>query len=288
MSTDRDVTRIVRSWLEQGVTALPDRVLDNVLDQLPATPQRRSWWPARRLHHMNGALKLAIAAAAIVVVAVVGINLMPRQGSVGGPSATPSPAPTQDPGPQSILGAISLDPGTYSVGVWFPVQFDLTITDKWDVWDVEASSIVRILKPMTAGDPDGRPSAILTFEIVGNTYSDPCQAVMSPQIGDGVDDLVTALTNLPGFVAGPVTDVSVDGHAGKTFELDRLSTPDPATCVDGGDWLWTSDGPQQFGTGAHQRIIVLDVDGTRLLVDAIVYSGNGLEMDAIIDSIDFK
>ena len=37
MSTDRDVTRIVRSWLEEGVTALPDRVLDAVLDQVPAT-----------------------------------------------------------------------------------------------------------------------------------------------------------------------------------------------------------------------------------------------------------
>ena len=53
MSTDRDVTRIVRSWLEDGATALPDRVLDNVLDQLPATSQRRAWWPARRLREMN-------------------------------------------------------------------------------------------------------------------------------------------------------------------------------------------------------------------------------------------
>lgn len=32
MSTDRDVTRIVRSWLEEGATALPDRVLDGVID----------------------------------------------------------------------------------------------------------------------------------------------------------------------------------------------------------------------------------------------------------------
>ena len=74
MSTDRDVTRIVRSWLEDGATALPDRVLDNVLDQLPTTSQRRAWWPARRLREMNSALKFAIAATAVVVVAIVGIN----------------------------------------------------------------------------------------------------------------------------------------------------------------------------------------------------------------------
>ena len=42
MSTDRDTTRIVRSWLEEGATALPDRVLDAVLDQVPATSQRRA------------------------------------------------------------------------------------------------------------------------------------------------------------------------------------------------------------------------------------------------------
>ena len=59
MSTDRDTTRIVRSWLEEGVTALPDRVLDAVLDQVPATSQRRPWWPARRFREMNKALKLA-------------------------------------------------------------------------------------------------------------------------------------------------------------------------------------------------------------------------------------
>ena len=35
-----DATRIVRSWLDEGVTQLPDRVLDAVLDEVPATPQR--------------------------------------------------------------------------------------------------------------------------------------------------------------------------------------------------------------------------------------------------------
>ncbi len=83
MSTDRDVTRIVRSWLEEGVTALPDRVLDAVLDQVPATRQRRAWWPARRLPQMNTPIRIAMAAAAVVILALVGINLMPKTEGAG-------------------------------------------------------------------------------------------------------------------------------------------------------------------------------------------------------------
>jgi hypothetical protein len=93
MSTDRETTRIVRSWLEDGVTVLPDRVLDAVLDQVPATPQRRSWWPAWRFSHMNTYAKFAIAGAAVLAVAVVGYNFLPGRGGVGGPTVTPSPSP---------------------------------------------------------------------------------------------------------------------------------------------------------------------------------------------------
>ena len=49
MDTERDVTRIVRSWLRTDEHESADRVLDNVLALLDATPQRRSWWPARRI-----------------------------------------------------------------------------------------------------------------------------------------------------------------------------------------------------------------------------------------------
>ncbi|HUQ44090.1 MAG TPA: hypothetical protein VM451_06735 [Candidatus Limnocylindria bacterium] len=94
MSTDRETTRIVRSWLEDGVTALPDRVLDTVLDQLPATPQRRSWWSAWRSNPMNTYAKLLAAAAAVLVVAVVGYQFLPRNGGPGGqPTIAPSPSP---------------------------------------------------------------------------------------------------------------------------------------------------------------------------------------------------
>jgi hypothetical protein len=94
MSTERETVSIVRSWLEDGVTRLPDRVLDTVLDQLPATPQRRPRWAASRPNDMSIYTKVAVAAAAVLVVALAGYQLLPRNGSVGGPTSGPSPTPT--------------------------------------------------------------------------------------------------------------------------------------------------------------------------------------------------
>ena len=93
MSTDRDVTRIVRSWLDEGTNVLPDRVLDAVLDQLPATPQRRATWLARRFAPMNNTFRAAAVAAVILLAILVTINLLPGLG-VGGPKATATPEPT--------------------------------------------------------------------------------------------------------------------------------------------------------------------------------------------------
>jgi hypothetical protein len=92
MSTDRDTTRIIRAWLDEGATALPDRVLDAVLDQIPTTPQRRAtWWPARRFPGMNSALRTGLAAAAIVIAAVLGITLLGRGAGIGGPGPATAP-----------------------------------------------------------------------------------------------------------------------------------------------------------------------------------------------------
>ena len=86
MTNDRDMTRIVRSWLEDGSTAIPDRVLDAVLAELPSTPQRRSWWPLRRFVPMKPFLTIAGAAVAVVLVVVLGSALLPRISGVGAPS----------------------------------------------------------------------------------------------------------------------------------------------------------------------------------------------------------
>jgi hypothetical protein len=109
VSTDRDVTRIVRSWMDEGVTQLPDRVLDLVLDQLPATPQRRASWLARR-PTMNNYARLGLVAAAVLAVVIVGIGLLGKPLDVGPTSsATPSPSSSLS---QSRVGPSPID-GTY-------------------------------------------------------------------------------------------------------------------------------------------------------------------------------
>ena len=95
MSTDRETTLAVRSWLEDGVNRLPDRILDAVLDQVPTTPQRRSGWSAWRSFRMNTYAKLAAGAAAVLVLAIVGYQFLPRSGGPGGqPTSAPSPSPS--------------------------------------------------------------------------------------------------------------------------------------------------------------------------------------------------
>jgi len=95
MTTERDPgTRIVLSWLREETHENAERVLLRALDEVDTTPQRRSWWPARRSNSMNTYVKLFAAAAAVLVVAVVGYQFLPRGGGPGGqPTIAPSPSP---------------------------------------------------------------------------------------------------------------------------------------------------------------------------------------------------
>jgi hypothetical protein len=113
MSAERDVNRIVRSWIRADEHESADRVLQTVLSRLDTTPQRRSWWASRRFLHVNKYAQAAIAAAAVLVVALIGYNLLPRTGD--GVGTRPTLAPTPSPSPiatgtfHSHGGVIQLD-----------------------------------------------------------------------------------------------------------------------------------------------------------------------------------
>ena len=96
-TSDRNVDRVIRSWLHEDRHEDISRVAGAVLDLLDTTPQRRSpWWPARRIPFMNKLVSLGLGAAAVVAVLVIGAQVLgpPAPSGVGGaPSASPSPTP---------------------------------------------------------------------------------------------------------------------------------------------------------------------------------------------------
>ena len=97
MTTERDPrTRIVLSWLREDAHENAERVLLRALDEVDATPQRRSLGGRRGGRtDMNSYAEAIVAAAAVLVIAVVGYQFLPGNGGVGSqPTIAPSPSPT--------------------------------------------------------------------------------------------------------------------------------------------------------------------------------------------------
>jgi hypothetical protein len=284
MSTERDVNRIVRSWLDDGVNVLPDRVLDAVLDQLPATPQRRASWLARRFSVMNNStLRLGLAAAAAVVIAIIGVGLLVRPGGIGGPTPTATPIPTPAP---TLPPAGTLAPGSYRSDF-----ITLTVPAGWTSeggWNVSKNG---------ANPPNGM--SVNPWKQITTVPSDPCHwQTTSASVGASVDALVTALVAQPGGGTAAPVDVTIDGFQGKKVDLMVPLDENLAACdVYPGDPTgiyvrWTAaDGGQRYnqGPGQHDIVDILDVNGTTLVVHATYYAANTAadraELQAIIDSI---
>src|SRR5215212_6061631 len=77
MNQRSDIDRVLQTWLADGPTAIPDRVVDVVAARIGVQRQRRMW-PIPRRTNMPNQLKLIAALAAALVVAVVGYNVLPR------------------------------------------------------------------------------------------------------------------------------------------------------------------------------------------------------------------
>ena len=94
MTSDRETLSILGSWMEDGRTRLPDHVLDAVLDQLPATPQRRPGWSTRLIPTNPPLARWSVIAVAVAVIGLVGLTLLPLPvfGPVSSPRATGTPA----------------------------------------------------------------------------------------------------------------------------------------------------------------------------------------------------
>jgi hypothetical protein len=314
MSTDRDVTRIVRSWLEDGATALPDRVLDNVLDQLPATPQRRAWWPARRFGEMNNFAKFAVAAAAVALVAFVGFRLLPGQGNTGGPQPSDSPSPSQSQTASPSAGRVpaefpegELQAGSYTVAPFSSGEGMCHVPPQSGCSETDADNTIRV----TITVPDGwsgidravwleenqPPSgAALGFGRGAWLLSDPCKYIATDvPVGPTVADFVDAVAEHPILDTTPPVDVTLAGYTGKYFDLQVPADISNCQTEPGGDtpiYRPWEPGIYAQGPGHRWHLWVLDVDGIRVVVQSMDYAGTSeqrrTELQAMVDSIQIE
>lgn len=304
MSSDPETTRIVRSWLDEGVTQLPDSVLDNVLDLVPATPQRRAtWWPARRLSAMSTTLKFGLAAAVVAVAVLIGINFVGTS-AVGGPGSddstpTPEPTATLEPTPAPTPEGL-LPEGSHVLTDGEPIDglptLRMTVTIPGPDWYGEPGDGI-LIKDDNSAAPNGAGMIVFFGDLY--VYGDPCQwATTRPDTpATTVDEVVAALTAQVSRDATEPVDVAVDGYAGKSITLHVPEDAVFSDCNSDTFGSWGLPGADLTPMRYHQdpgqidKLWIVDVDGTLAVIDTAYYEGTPQsvvdELEAIVDSASF-
>lgn len=285
--TENDFERTARLWLEDGPTVLSDRTLQAALDEIHVTRQRRAWWPARWVFDVNITIRFAIGAAAVVLVAVIGFNLLPSGSGVGGgPAATPTPAPTPTPTPIPLplhpQALVISEPGTYLIDDPFPIPVTISLSPGW---------VGKVGGPYAAYLD--KPSAAIAFSLSQIIYADPCtyRGFLDPQPGPTVDDLASALGSLPGFDVITPTEVTVDGYRGKQLTLTAPDNFEGCKLSIGEYRLWQLPLGMIFSFTPGQRMAlwILDVEGERLVVSSDTFPATTAqelaEIQEVLDSI---
>lgn len=280
MTTERDPgTRTVMSWLREDSHENAERVLLRALDEVDATPQRRSWWPAWRFAHMNKFAQAAVAAAAVLVV-VVSYNLLPR---TGGPGGQPSPIATPEPTKVPRLPGNGPIVGTYEMGSG--PTFFVTVPPGW------VSRAGRVLAKNW-----NQPSevALVTYPADIRVFADACRAAgTQEEIGPTTADLIAALEAQENSEIADPVDAVVGGLPGKRLEISAPAGLNLAEelCTTGGLYIWQdADGELREIRGEHvATAYVADTPGGRLLF--VPNPGDGTsadiaELNAIVASIE--
>jgi hypothetical protein len=271
MTHDDDFIGQLEGYLEEydGSTPLPDEVRDAVRAQLPSIQQRPAWWPARRFPAMNLATRIALASAAVVVVALIGIGVFRGQQSGGPDLSSPSPSASSAAAETRLPAYGDVAPGTYVIDDPFPVRVSMELGEGWAIWSGTARDATAIYQE-SPDPPDGRGIIVAT---VANLPADACNLIsepLDPPLGPTVEELAIGLAGQPGTESSEPTDVTVDGYSGTYLEY---------TMTGGGEGCpytvrrWqTSVGPRDGVLTEHDQVWILDVEGTRIVIDAFSFS----------------
>src|SRR3990172_9192188 len=223
----------------------------------------RSGAPVRRV-------KLAIGAAALVVVTALGSNLLGAGRDPAGIDPTVSSVPSRLPStparPSPTPEDLEIEPGSYAL-IMPQLRIHLTMPAGWS----SAEAGAAVWKPEYGWhySDGGRPS-LGVHEVTG-VATDICGPGQARDrflaIGPTAEDLVTAFANLADLrVSGPI-DAMLGGYPARQVVL-TLSPDFDALCGGDGRWLWEDASGSRlallnFGV---LTVYIVDVDGDRVVI----------------------
>jgi len=301
MTARREAEGLIRAFLDEGTTQLPDRTFDAVRHDIHRTRQRVVIGPWRE-PDMTTLTRVAIAAAAVVAIAVVWINFgRPSTGVGTGP--TPSPSPSASAQPSSVAAASAfpflpgndalIPAGTYRLGFGDASETAQITATLGEGWRSSDGALIFL---------DSRKVDGVAFGAwpVDGTVIDPCTnhaaRKPAPPAGvDGIDELAAQLSTQKG-TRGTATAVTIDGYAGTLVEITVASNVDINTCKleegEGRFYIWGTGGEGSRyvqGNEETNRVWIMNVDGTRYTFMARVPKGltaaEYAELDSVVESI---
>ena len=124
------------------------------------------------------------------------------------------------------------------------------------------------------------------MSLVDNTFSDPCAHIeREPKVGPTVDDLVTALGEIPNTTASEPVDTTLAGYSATHLELQ---IPQSLPCSPSQFKLWQDSPGNDWwaqGTNDTMPIWVLEVGGERVVIAGHMYPDTTEEAKAELQEV---
>ena len=207
------------------------------------------------------------------------------------PAASRTPA-TVSATPRPLPNDLLTPPGSYLLAgdaQYGIPPLDITFIVSREGWISWGPGVVTT-------EPDVRDQVGMGFADVANLYSDPCHwrtvGLLDPAVGPSVEELVVGLAAQPRFKASAATDVSLAGFTGSYLELTIDADLDFSTCDVGEVHSWVDvKGNSRYyqGPGQIERFWILDVEGTRLVIEGSLFPrasrANRDDLIRIVESI---
>jgi hypothetical protein len=243
----------IAAWLSgETPERAPERVLIVTRERIRSTRQRRLVWVPRRAFPTARTRWLGIAVAAAVVVAAVGILILPDRGAITGPASSPtaSPSPSASPSPTatpSPTAPPSPDPAlSWSLkslgkdwpapvrqepvgGAPFEPAIDYTDDEKGEIGSTEVPWIDISSLSMAGSGFRRNPNSVVSVYVnlaaeLPVPLPDPAERWIAYGLvldtnGDGMPDVRLGIDNIPASVKPGHRTWRTDLHTGQTMTM---------------------------------------------------------------------